>query len=1318
MNSFLFLFGDGIASLEEAHDNPATTTSEQVSGDSAAGSGVGCSGSGSGDGCSAVPLADQASPSSGGVDSSPTVLLPAHYLAVAGRVDEWLPGWLRSLPTGRLVRAVNHAGLLEEMARRCTLLGHIPFQGLSRGSNPVDSAAASAATGTDATAFSGVPAPMPSGACPPKAAIAWHRLSLCAGSSAGALGSLGSAAPLGRALWLSAAELERSLLLQSVSFLGIIATHCRGILRPCPPPPRPDDDEGSEDRALPAGRRTESDACEGGVDRGVDQGTEVVQALVQCARRRETCRARPNDGMKTSLTARRRQQSPLKGEGSRSVRCVALGYVEKLAKATAGGESTPFTPLILDCLFSPLGDTPSNGWKQGSSTGERNSGGRGDDGSSREAGGLLVDEPPAFLRALAEIAGVLLSSRGASAGFFEDSPDGPRASRALLELVQCAAELARRACCHGSLAGENARGDMLLGRHADARECRLPSSEERGDYSKRLAVEFACALAPIMGSPPKQRAAGWAALWQSDVPHALARLVEHLDQHRTERGDGGAGASGACGARSDRDHAKQNGDLRDRLLLSLVEWACDLAGVDYLRRVGLAGRCGSFLSRELGRRHLDRSTRDECADPGPLALAMRLALCAEGLDELLSVDGGVVTGVNAGLNRLGELLSLPELLQSHVVDLPPPHVFAVRSNSDHDGGVDGYAGGARSGRWTGLELCGDAGDLRCLDFISRMSLSGVFSLDSDLAGRDTVQVKEWLRWGLARALSPLAESSLDAGEAATDEVGGYVSEDVRVAALHLVTNFASDLTIAVAIEVEWSISELLARRKARGDGSVDGGACMMTDDAGVGREAAGKAAPKGGVGSGLHLRRGEGASTFDVGSIVCVPDIVEPAALGLARLAVSLTCLGGPNEDRHKLLRKLREAEAQMPAAIVVDAPVASGVTANVAAAAGAGVHGVSLVEGVEFPDDSASDEEWWVAAGGCVLKVVERLSDPRGARSAEAFELLRKAAARRSFLWPEEEEATTACSAAEGERVAMDNTCCPRGKGDGRGHSALGGDWSDRKNAVMSKMCFSYARSLGFVDDIDGNGNGGDRDRFEVGLKDTLAAATAGTTANSTHDSPDCDWFAAVAFMASGMDSKAASEMLQDLHRHIPRALFVLPLAGKRYAERVVALETADRAPVPGESAPPFPATSENTCPVPRVTADETTGIHRGTRVLRSLVVAGGSSGGGSSGGAGLAVAHHDSCRDPPLLLLPALVEEVLEEELPLMSAALRSAGWAAAPLAARWMRQCMLCVVDWPGVVAYLALALLRGHDYQVRGEKMKAVRPSCLCYLYSST
>ncbi|CBN75840.1 conserved unknown protein [Ectocarpus siliculosus] len=70
----------------------------------------------------------------------------------------------------------------------------------------------------------------------------------------------------------------------------------------------------------------------------------------------------------------------------------------------------------------------------------------------------------------------------------------------------------------------------------------------------------------------------------------------------------------------------------------------------------------------------------------------------------------------------------------------------------------------------------------------------------------------------------------------------------------------------------------------------------------------------------------------------------------------------------------------------------------------------------------------------------------------------------------------------------------------------------------------------------------------------------------------------------------------------------------------------------------------------------------------------------------------------DPPLLLLMSLVEELLEEELPLMSVALRGSGWAAAPLAARWVRQCMLSVVDWPGVVAFLALSLLRGHDYQV--------------------
>lgn len=1254
VNSFFFLLGDAVASLEEAHGD-STASEQQGDGKAFAGEDAESSASVNGKGSdTAVSLATQPSTPSGGQDPS-AVLLPAHLLAVAGEVDEWLPGWLRSLPTGRLVRAVDDAGLLGAMARRCKSRGRIPFDELH------GPAVAAASNGTgDTTVSSRVPSSALPEACLPKAAVVRHRFSVGAGSS-GVFCSAGSAAPLGRALWLPAAELERALLVQSVSFLGILATHCRGTLRPCPS--APDDEEGSEGR-LPGGEM-QSEAGEDGIDRGLEQGKEALQALVQCATR-DSCRA--GWGMNTQRLPRKSQAAAVaakKDAGSRSVRCMALGYVGQLAKATAGGILTPFTRPIIDCLFAPLGGTQSsNGEGQGGSLSERESS---DHGCGRGADGLMVDESPAFLGALAEIAGVLLSSRGASAGFSVNGPEGPQASRALLELSRCTAELARRACCYGGgLDGrqEEGGGISLEGGHAGAPARRFPSPER--EDSKRLAVEFACALAPIMSNPPNLRAAGWAALWRSGVPRALAKLVAFLGDPRPDQSAfekekrrkvsdrnghaSGRSGTGGTGGGGDHDSAQEDGDLRDRLLLSLVEWARDLGGVNALRQVGLAGPCGSFLSRELGRRHLDRSTRDECADPRLLAVAMRLALCPEGLGELLSAGGGVADGVQGGLSRLGELTTLPEWLQSHTVGLPPPHAIAPRSLSGHDGELGGCVGEDMPGRSRGLQLGGDAGDLRCLDLVCRLSVSGTLCPGLDPADPAVAQMKRWLRWGLSRVV-PSRKASFGAGDVAMAEDADDVAQDVRVVALELVTNLAADLTTAVSIEAEWSLAEALAWQKA----DEEPASVRTSIEAGARGEAAGRATSEAGVG--LHLVCGDGGGKYSVGSITSVPDIVEPASLGRARLAVSLTRLGGPNEERHKLLRKLREAEALAGSHFVGSgsggAPAAPVRTAS-------GIQGMS--EGVEFPDDSASDEDWWDAAGRCVPTVVALLAGPRGARSTEAFSLLRKAAARRSLLCPDRARPTG--------RAAMDCSS-PRGNGE-RGGSVLAGELSESRQAVMNGLCFSYARSLGLVDDSG-------RERFGAGLKVALAAAAGSTSSPSL----DCDWFAAVAFVASGADGAAASAMLQALRRDTARAAFVLPLAGKRYA-------------VPVEISPP--ATSERGRSSPGVAAgrasERVDGIASGFCISPSPFI-----------GDGTAAAA-DS-----LLLLLALVEEVLEEELPLLSAALRSSGWAAASLAGRWMRQSMLCVVDWPGVVAYLALALLRGHDYQV-GTQAERMTGRC-CY-----
>lgn len=1230
-------------------------------------------GGGNGNGCGyVVPLPNRVSYQPEGIASTSTILISAHFLAVAGRVDDWLPSWLRSLPTGQLVRAANDAGLVEAMTRRCKLQGRIPFcsRNICHGPSGSDPAAAAAvaSNGTRGTAGSSAPEAAPPGGCQPKAAIVRHRLSVSAGSS-GAFSSAGSAAPLSRALWLSAAELERSLLLQSVSFLGILATHCRGVLRPCPP--IPDYEDGSED-PVPRGEQ-EREAIDGGVDRGLEQAEEVLQALVQCAWGREERRTESATG--ASLLPRRAHPTTKRAR-SRSVCFVALDYVKRLAKATTGGELTPFSSVAVQNLFSPLGGAKRSGGGQRGSFGEMD----GSDGCMRETDEAPRTGCPGFLAALAEIAGVLLSSRGASAGFFVDGPDGLQASCALLELVRCAAELARRAYCHRCPRGEKSEDGASAEGHGDKPEGRFESLE-RGD-SERLAVGFACALASITCNPPKQRAVGRQALWQGGVPQALATLVLYLEHPRPEglaspaqapqqvsegkqpasrSSDGGDGAGGY------HEFEERNIDLHDRLLLSLVEWARDLEGVSFLRRVGLAAPCGSFLARELGRRHLNGPTRDECASPRSLALAMRLALCEEALNALLSADGGVADGVEGGLARLGELSTLPELLECQMVDLPPSHTLDAR----RVGGDDSVAGGLfeeESPRsFPGLELGSDAGDLRCLEFISRVSLSGTFSLCSDSASLGARQMERWLYWGLSRAV-PSAKLRLNAGQVATKErEDGYVPQDVHVAALHLATNLATDLSTAIAIEAEWSLADTLVQQMSDEE-MVD--ACT-SDDSGVGGEAVVRVAPKERVSSRTLCNSDGGSSGGDHGiESVCVPSIVEPAALNRARLAVSLSYLGGPNEERHVLLRRLRHAEVSAVGAMINSGSRNAFATSTRAAN---DIRGMS--EMVEFPGEGALDEEWWSVVDRCIPTVVSCLTGPSVARRKDAFALLRSAAARRSPLLPKE----TTRRFAEPRATDRASPC----DDEERGGPEPQGSMFDRRQEVMIKLCFSYARGLGFVDD-------GSREVFASGLRATLAGVaepTAGLwTRSSAVDTPatpwqaDCDWFAAVAFMASGMDGAAASELLQDLYRQISRAAFLLPLAGNRYASKA-APDTAACTAATGD--PPTQIAEEinaGGC------AHEVADVH--SRVCGSPL----------AGGGAPPTAADPSCGDPPLLLLMSLVEELLEEELPLMSAALRGSGWAPAPLAARWVRQCMLCVVDWPGVVAYLALSLLRGHDYQV--------------------
>lgn len=261
-------------------------------------------------------------------------------------------------------------------------------------------------------------------------------------------------------------------------------------------------------------------------------------------------------------------------------------------------------------------------------------------------------------------------------------------------------------------------------------------------------------------------------------------------------------------------------------------------------------------------------------------------------------------------------------------------------------------------------------------------------------------------------------------------------------------------------------------------------------------------------------------------------------------------------------------------------------------------------------------------------------------------------------------------------------------------------------------------------------------------------AAGPAGKETRFDGRSCGCDWFMAVVFLTSGgADGAAASEMILSASRRrfpgaslAPPSLHAADEAGSRAAELaaetsaaaaslaaaavagVAAHGSADRAadvPVVGTPQaprlPPVSMVSTTTARfLPPMTVSESCAAGKEdeeeAEVAAGVVTGAGASAGARAGvgvtaGAspsllyvGAAAAARASLGDPPLLLLAALAEEVVEEELPGVSGALRAAGWAVAPLAVRWMRQCMLCVVDWPGVVAYLTLTLLRGHDYQV--------------------
>lgn len=59
--------------------------------------------------------------------------------------------------------------------------------------------------------------------------------------------------------------------------------------------------------------------------------------------------------------------------------------------------------------------------------------------------------------------------------------------------------------------------------------------------------------------------------------------------------------------------------------------------------------------------------------------------------------------------------------------------------------------------------------------------------------------------------------------------------------------------------------------------------------------------------------------------------------------------------------------------------------------------------------------------------------------------------------------------------------------------------------------------------------------------------------------------------------------------------------------------------------------------------------------------------------------------------------VELVLKSEQPLIFSAFRMSGLAPSQICLHWLKQCFLNYLDWPNIIAFVAICLVCGIDYQ---------------------
>lgn len=1233
------------------------------------------------------------------------------------------------------MHAVNDSRLVAAMIQRCDGRGRSPLHPGGQSRHPFsDRLDAVAGVPTSSLGVGDATVPVATRAAP---RVLRHRLSVSTMTPiAGSFGWKGGAPPadpMGRVLWLSLVELDRALLLQSLSFLGTLATHCRGAMRPVPPPrgavvadevgnkaglceDEQDDlakmcERGSKDRQRTSG--ASGGIGDNGFEGAIDQGREMLRALVRCVSRKSG-RVAPEIDAQSALL---RKADTVKR--SRDVRWVALEHIRRLARATAGTEPTPFTPECIDGLLFALNVNGSMVEPQPDAVIDHGSHNLYD----ARRGHADLEHNPAILEALADIAGVLLSSRGSSDAFFVQGKSGTEASCSLQTLVRFTAQLAREACSSlHDLGNRDNRTDD--GRNVEREgEGSLILSPTPPHYKRQLAVDFACVLTQLSGCTPAQRAIGWKALWQNRFPEAMAayvdelgRCIDRISSESTCRGSRSPNhclpGAGVRGRPCDMGDWEQIEDLRRRLLLSLAEWARDMSGLNALRRVDLVRPCASCLSQEVAQRHLFPSTREECPDQGALALVARLALCPEGLEGLMSPPDGVVDGVDQGLHELGQSENIAAMLQSSAPELGPCVA---------DGDEQGDDGPLETRRVVRGGVIGEhAGDLRCLDFVRRLILLSRSGWKVSMTSSHVAEEARhrWVQWAVACALS--GQGSIGGeyeGHETSEQLQGdasVISEDICLVGLQLVSELANDLTSAVEIEARWSVSSVLQRNtkellKAQTASLEVGPMNSMLTSEPRATALQGEATPQP-----MDVESSENVATTDelhVDDNADVPHgILDPVALARARLLASLRLIGGPGEARHIRFRQLQRAEAA--AGGVAAAPDGS---TNQPPARQQAHH----FDFTDFPAHHLQNEEWFAAAASCVPTVVASLADPgyQEDRQKAAFALLNEAAMRdcphlpggqatdehRQLVSPAVSDCDVKDDRVSRHRRHVVNDHCGDSSTCQRGDSCSTLD----TDAVVGSLSFSYACSLGLAAENS-------RQSFKQGMSTTLGAAAALTsseplsrvTATSHSAAPasarrenadseahvQCDWFAVVVFLLSRGDGELSSKFLRNLaRRRVPRAATVWPLAGRHFAATTTSGTKA--------------VSSSNI-----VRSNTVSGTLGGNKSSREQEMTGDYL--SESGATPPRYSLSPSCNhrtvvraeasrgDPPLLLLAALVEELVEEEVPLLAAAMRAAGWAAAPLAVRWMYQCMLSVVDWAGVVAYISLALLRGAEFQVGG------------------